>query len=93
MSGTEMALVEPEVEVVAKASRRRFTVAYKRKIVREADGCKPGFPIWSQFLLPPVAPSEPHALSLPFRRRGIDDRGPSRDSALPAPLAPGSAPP
>jgi transposase-like protein len=40
MSETEMALVEPEVEVVAKASRRRFTVAYKRKIVREADGCK-----------------------------------------------------
>jgi len=27
MSGTEMALVEPEVEVVAKESRRRFTVA------------------------------------------------------------------
>src|SRR6266852_1390524 len=40
MSGTEMALVEPEVAVVAKASRRRFTVAYRRKIVREADGCK-----------------------------------------------------
>ncbi len=40
MSGTEMALVEPEVEVVAKASRRRFTVAYKRQIVREADGGK-----------------------------------------------------
>jgi len=40
MSGTEMALVAPEVEVVAKASRRRFTVEYKRKIVREADGCK-----------------------------------------------------
>ena len=40
MSGTEMALVESEVEVVAKASRRRFTVEYKRKIVREADGCK-----------------------------------------------------
>jgi transposase-like protein len=40
MSGTEMALVEPEVEVVAKASRRRFTVAYKRQILREADGCK-----------------------------------------------------
>ena len=40
MSGTEMARVEPEVEVVAKASRRRFTVEYKRKIVREADGCK-----------------------------------------------------
>ena len=40
MSGTEMTRVVPEVEVVAKASRRRFTVEYKRKIVREADGCK-----------------------------------------------------
>ena len=40
MSGTEMSPVAPEVEVVAKASRRRFTVKYKRKIVREADGCK-----------------------------------------------------
>ena len=40
MSGTEMTLVAPEVEVVAKASRRRFTVEYKRKIVREADSCK-----------------------------------------------------
>ncbi len=35
-----MALAAPEVEVVAKATRRRFTVEYKRKIVREADGCK-----------------------------------------------------
>ena len=40
MSGTEMALMKSEVEGVAKASRRRLTVAYKRKIVREADGCK-----------------------------------------------------
>ena len=40
MSATEMALVAPEVEVVAKASRRRFAVEYKRKIVREAGGCK-----------------------------------------------------
>jgi transposase len=40
MSGTEMTLVVPEVEVAAKASRRRFTVEYKRRIVREADGCK-----------------------------------------------------
>jgi transposase-like protein len=40
MSGTEMTLVAPEVEVVAKGSRRRFTVEYKRKILREADGCK-----------------------------------------------------
>ena len=40
MNGTEMALVGPEVEVVAKATRRRFTLEYKRKIVREADSCK-----------------------------------------------------
>ena len=32
MSETEMALAAPEVEVVAKATRRRFTVEYKRKI-------------------------------------------------------------
>jgi transposase-like protein len=29
----------PEVEVVAKTSRRRFTAEYKRKILREADAC------------------------------------------------------
>ncbi len=40
MSATGMIGVEPEVEVAAKAQRRRFTVEYKRKIVREADGCK-----------------------------------------------------
>jgi len=35
--------VEREVEVVAKAQRRRFTAEYKQRIVREADGCrKPG---------------------------------------------------
>lgn len=28
-----------EVEVVAKATRRRFTAEYKRKILREADTC------------------------------------------------------
>jgi transposase len=33
----------PEVEVVAKAERRRFTAEYKRRMVREADRCtKPG---------------------------------------------------
>jgi transposase-like protein len=33
----------PEVEVVAKAARRRFTAEYKRKILREADACtEPG---------------------------------------------------
>ena len=29
-----------EVEVVAKPERRRFTVEYKLKIVKEADACK-----------------------------------------------------
>ena len=29
-----------ETEVVAKAKRRRFTAAYKREIVRQADACK-----------------------------------------------------
>jgi len=32
-----------EVEVLAKAERRRFTLEYKRQILKEADGCrKPG---------------------------------------------------
>lgn len=29
----------PEVEVVAKAIRRRFTAEYKRRILREAEAC------------------------------------------------------
>jgi len=40
MSALEQTLGGPAIEVVAKATRRRFTVEYKRKIVREADGCK-----------------------------------------------------
>ena len=33
----------PEVEVLAKAERRRFTVEYKKRILREAEGCtRPG---------------------------------------------------
>ena len=40
MSAWEQALGGPAIEVVAKATRRRFTVEYKRKIVRAADGCK-----------------------------------------------------
>ena len=40
MSALEQAVVGPAIEVVAKATRRRFTVEYKRKIVREADSCK-----------------------------------------------------
>jgi transposase len=40
MSAIEKALAAAEVEVVAKATRRRFTVEYKRKILHEADRCK-----------------------------------------------------
>jgi len=40
MSAREQALGGPAIEVVAKATRRRFSVEYKRKIVRVADACK-----------------------------------------------------
>src|SRR5437762_6178699 len=40
MSAWEQALGGSAIEVVAKATRRRFTVEYKRKIVRGADGCR-----------------------------------------------------
>ena len=40
MSTVERPLRGAEIEVRAKATRRRFTLDYKRKIVREADGCK-----------------------------------------------------
>jgi transposase len=40
MSALDQALDGPVIEVVAKATRRRFRVEYKRKIVREADACK-----------------------------------------------------
>jgi len=40
MSALERAVGGPAIEVVAKATRRRFTLEYKRKIVREADACK-----------------------------------------------------
>ena len=40
MNGAERNGSEQETEVVAKPRRRRFTVEYKRTIVREADGCK-----------------------------------------------------
>jgi transposase-like protein len=38
----DMAVARPDghaVEVVAKATRRRFTAEYKRRILREADAC------------------------------------------------------
>jgi transposase len=40
MRTLERALGGPEIEAVAKATRRRFTLQYKRKIVREDDRCK-----------------------------------------------------
>jgi transposase len=40
MSALEQALKGPAIEVVANATRRRFTVEYKRKILREANACK-----------------------------------------------------
>ena len=40
MNALEQAGVGPAIEVVAKAIRRRFTLEYKRKIVREADAYK-----------------------------------------------------
>jgi len=76
MNGTEMARVAPEVEVTAKASRRRFTVEYKRKIVREADGCKtPGAAgallrregLYSSHLTAPARRLEAPVLTCPAR--------------------------
>ena len=40
MNAAERNGSERETEVVAKPTRRRFTLEYKRQIVREADGCK-----------------------------------------------------
>ncbi len=40
MGALEQAHGGPAIEVVAKATRRQFTVEYKRKIVREADACR-----------------------------------------------------
>ena len=40
MNAAERNGSEQETEVVAKPTRRRFTLEYKRTIVREADGCK-----------------------------------------------------
>jgi transposase-like protein len=43
MSTASVSVVGREVEVVAKARRRRFTAEYKRAILKEADGCtRPG---------------------------------------------------
>ena len=39
--------VSREVEVVAKATRRRFSAEYKRKILRDADACKKPGDLWA----------------------------------------------
>ena len=40
MSGVLEVGAEREVEVVAKAQRRRFTAEYKRRILRAAEACR-----------------------------------------------------
>jgi transposase-like protein len=40
MSAAEVAFLRQETEVSEKAKRRTFTAEYKRRIVKEADGCK-----------------------------------------------------
>src|SRR5262245_19060154 len=40
MRSVVQALGGPEIEVVAKARRRRFPLNYKRKILREVDRCR-----------------------------------------------------
>jgi len=40
MSASEQVRGGPAIEVMAKATRRRFSSDYKREIVREADACK-----------------------------------------------------
>ena len=40
MNASERNGNERETEMVAKPTRRRFTLEYKRKLVREADGCR-----------------------------------------------------
>lgn len=37
---SEVVVAERDVEVVAKAQRRRFSAEYKRRILREAEACR-----------------------------------------------------
>lgn len=41
-SSTNSHVSRPPTEVTAKATRRRFTAEYKRKILQEADACERG---------------------------------------------------
>lgn len=40
MTAPDVGFLGKETEVTEKATRRRFTVEYKRRIVKEADACK-----------------------------------------------------
>jgi transposase-like protein len=42
MENLTAAVVIPEVEVAEKAARRRFSVEYKRTVLKEAETCGPG---------------------------------------------------
>src|SRR5256886_16737319 len=92
MSVLERAPGGPEIEVTAKATRRRFTAEYKRKIVREADACKtPGAVgallrregLYSSHLTTWRAARERGELARAPKKRGPVRRGaPSRDKKL-----------
>ena len=77
------AMLEPEVEVVAKPRRRRFTAEYKRRIVRAADACKtPGAVgallrregLYSSHLAMWRAARDRGALAGPSKKRGPQPR-------------------
>ena len=42
MGSLSAAVVVPEVEVTEKAARRRFSLEYKRRVLKEADACGAG---------------------------------------------------
>jgi transposase-like protein len=87
-----MAVVAPEVEVVAKAKRRQFTMEYKRRIVREADGCKTAGAVgallrreglYSSHLAAWRAARERGELAGPAKKRGPAPQGPDpRDKKI-----------
>lgn len=82
--------VEQEVEVVAKAQRRRFTAAYKRRVLQEAERCtKPGEVgallrregLYSSHLAAWRAARTRGELDRPARpQRGAQGRPPQRDT-------------
>jgi transposase-like protein len=73
----------PEIEVMAKATRRRFTLEYKRRVVREADACNsPGAVgallrregLYSSHLAVWRAARERGELARPAKKRGPSPR-------------------